>query len=187
MQRASELGYRLRLLGLVVVVTAFATVRSADPGWARDQAAGSCAKLSDVQMVQLLNRWRAEFMRGSPARLSELYAADATLIATRDDKPYKGKKAIRAYYKDFLARHPGLSMKPSSLSAGCGRATVSGPVVYRVTGERKGTRTLLGGRFTTEFKLEDGKWQIVRHSLAADPRKVGDPIDASADKSTPRL
>jgi hypothetical protein len=186
-QGPSKLGYRRRSLGLVMVASAVTMVLSADPGWGGDGAAGSCVKLSDVQIVQLLNRWRAEFMRGSPARLSELYADEATLIATSDGKPYKGKKEIRAYYKDFLAKHPGLSMKPSSLRADCGRVTVSGPVIYRVTGERKGTRTLLGGRYTTEFELEGGKWLIVRHSLAADPRKVGDPIDTGAGKRTPRL
>ena len=148
----------------------------ADTVPAQTETTGSCAKLSDVQIVQLLNRWRAEFTSGDPERLSALYADDATLVATNDGKPYKGKDAIRSYYKDLLAKHPTLSIKPSSLTPGCGTATISGPVVYRVTGERKGTRVLLGGRYTAEFELRNGTWWIVRHSLAADPRSVGDPI-----------
>ncbi len=128
-----------------------------DPGRAQAETPGSCAKLSDVQIVQLLNRWRAEFTSGDPERLSALYADDATLVATNDGKPYKGKEAIRSYYKDLLAKHPTLSIKPSSLTPGCGTATVSGPVVYRVTGERKGTRMLLGGRYTAEFGLRNAR------------------------------
>ena len=153
-----------------------ACLTCADPGRAQAETAGSCAKLSDVQIVQLLNRWRAEFTSGDPERLSALYADDATLVATNDGKPYKGKDAIRSYYKDLLGKHPTLSIKPSSLTLGCGTATVSGPVVYRITGERKGTRMLLGGRYTAEFGLRNGTWWIVHHSLAADRRSASDPI-----------
>ncbi len=136
-------------------------------------------------MVQLLNRWRGEFTSGDPERLSALYADDATLIATNDGKPYKGKAAIRSYYKDLLAKHPALSIKPSSLMPGCGTATISGPVVYRISGERKGTRTLLGGRYSVDFGFLNGTWRIVRHSLAADPRSVGGPIDAATARKPP--
>lgn len=157
-------------------------------GGALAETPGACAKLSDVEIVQLLNKWRLEFTSGNSERLSTLYADDATLVATKDGKPYKGKEAIRSYYEDLLAKHPTLSIKPSSLTPGCGTATVSGPVVYRITGERKGTRMLLGGRYTAEYGLREGTWRIVRHSLAADPRSAGDPIDpARAGKPSPPL
>ncbi len=78
----------------------------ADAGRAQAETAGACAKLSDVEMVQLLNRWRAEFASGDLERLSALYADDATLFATNGGQPYKGKAAIRSYYKDLLGKHP---------------------------------------------------------------------------------
>jgi uncharacterized protein (TIGR02246 family) len=137
-------------------------------------------------MVQLLNRWRAAFASGSAEQLSALYANDATLVATKDGKTYKGRETILAYYNDFLAHRPSLSIRPSSLAADCGKAIVSGPVVYRVTGERKGTRMLLGGRYTAEFKQVGDSWQIVRHSLAADPRSVGESFDNGAQSPSPR-
>jgi uncharacterized protein (TIGR02246 family) len=179
-------GLSLKLPVFGSVISLVACMLYADARPAQADAAGSCAKLSDVEIVQLVNRWRTEFTSGSPEKLSALYADDATLIATKDGKPYKGKEAIGSYYKDLLAKHPLISIKPSSLKADCGAATVSGPVVYRITGERKGTRMLLGGRYTTEFGLRDGRWWIVRHSLAADPRSVGDPIDKGAAGQPPR-
>ena len=149
-------------------------------GELRAETQGACSKPTDVEMVQLLNRWRAEFTSGNAERLAALYADDATLIATKDGTPYKGKDAIRTYYNDLLGRHPNVSITPSTLTSGCNSAVVSGPVVYRLKGERKGTRTLLGGRYTTEFALQNGTWQIVRQSLAADRRGLGDPIDKAS-------
>ncbi|RUO99586.1 nuclear transport factor 2 family protein [Hyphomicrobium sp.] len=145
----------------------------------------ACQKPTDVTVVQLLNRWRAEFATGDADRIAGLYAVNATLIATKDGKAYKGRDAIRGYYKDFLVRRPGLSIKPAELTPGCGIAVIRGPVVYRLTGERKGTRILLGGRFTAEFALVDGAWLIVRHSLAADPRSVGEAFGEAAAKTPP--
>jgi hypothetical protein len=144
-------------------------------------------KPSDVQIVQLLNIWRAAFKSGNAEQLSALYAGDATLVATADGKAYKGRDAIQSYYKDLLARHPILSIRPASLAAGCGTATISGPVVYRISGERKGTRMLLGGRYNAEFALVNDKWEIVRHSLAADPRAIGDPFGSGSVKRPPDL
>ncbi|MBS0250866.1 MAG: nuclear transport factor 2 family protein [Proteobacteria bacterium] len=163
----------LRAIGLLIIASAGGAANAADG----QTDVPPCAKLSEVQMVQLLNGWRAAFVSGSAEQLSSLYADDATLVATKDGKVYKGRDAIRTYYKDFFSHHPRLSIRPASLVAGCASATISGPVVYRVTGERKGTRTLLGGRYEAEFKQVGGKWEIIRHSLAADPRNIGEPFD----------
>jgi uncharacterized protein (TIGR02246 family) len=172
----------LGFLGGICGVGPFAVVARAE-----DQV-GDCVKLSEVQIVQLLNSWRAAFISGSAEQLSALYSDDAILIAIKDGKAYKGRDAILAYYKEFLARKPRLSLRPAVLEAGCRTATVSGPVVYRITGQRKGTRELLGGRYQTEFRKVGDKWQIVRHSLAADPRAIGEAFDGAASgKPSPPL
>lgn len=166
----------------LLALSAFAIPWAATGGRAEPQAPPSCAKPSNVQIVQLLNTWRAAFTSGSLDRLSTLYADDAILIATKDGKSYQGRDQIAAYYKDLFARHPNVSIRPSSLEADCGTATVSGTVIYRITGERKGTRMLLGGRYKTEFHQVGDTWRIVRHSLAADPRRIGDPFTTVAEK-----
>lgn len=149
----------------------------------RAQAEDACTKLSDVEIVHLLNVWKAEFVNGNSERLAGLYADAATLIATKDSAPREGKEAIRSYFKDLLAKRPLVSIKPSSFSSDCGTAVVSGPVVYRFTGERKGTRLLFGGTYTTEYALRDGKWWIVRHELAADRRTAGNAGNAGGNAS----
>ena len=157
----------------------------------RARAGEACTKLSEVEIVHLLNVWKAEFVNGNSERLSGLYADAATLIATKDSEPHKGKEAIRSYFKDLLAKRPLVSIRLSSLTSDCGTAVVSGPVVYRVTGERKGTRMLFGGTYTAEYALRDGKWWIVRHQLAADRRPAGHAPGTTsgnaAGKQTPPL
>src|SRR5260221_11251731 len=49
-------------------------------GRALAETPGACAKLSDVEIVQLLNKWRLEFTSGDSERLSMLYADDAPLV-----------------------------------------------------------------------------------------------------------
>lgn len=172
----------LRAIGLLMIAGAGGAYSPAKAANGQTDGPG-CAKLSEVQMVQLLNGWRAAFVSGSAEQLSILYADDATLVATKGGKVYKGRDAIRTYYQDFFSRHPRLSIRPASLVAGCGSATVSGPVIYRITGERKGTRMLLGGRYKTEFERVGEKWEIVRHSLAADPRTIGEPFEKTLTKA----
>ncbi|MFT3729928.1 MAG: SgcJ/EcaC family oxidoreductase [Hyphomicrobium sp.] len=154
-----------------------------DGARAEEAASEACAKLSEVQIVQLLNAWRAAFTSGNAEQIAMLYSDDASLIAGKDGKPYTGRTEIRAFYKDFLAKRPRLSIRPAALATECGEATVTGPVVYRMTGERKGTRLLLGGQYQAKFKLTGGKWEIVKHSLAADPRAIGDPFGKAAENS----
>jgi len=173
--RGADWSKQVFVLRLLMMLMVGAALSAAGP--ARADAQSACLKPTDVEMVQLLNRWRAEFTSGNAERLAALYADDATLVATKEGAPVKGKDAIRSYYSDLLGRHPKISITPSTLTAACNSAVISGPVVYRFKGERKGTRALLGGRCTTEFALQNGTWQIVRQSLAADPRSIGDPID----------
>ncbi|MBS0239595.1 MAG: nuclear transport factor 2 family protein [Proteobacteria bacterium] len=174
---------KLIVLGSIAALTAATVSVAAGPV----RADAACIKLSDVEIVQLLNRWRTEFASGDPDRVSALYADEASLIATKDGPPYQGKEAIRSYFKDLLVKRPTVSIRPSSLTADCGTAVVSGPVVYRLTGERKGTRAVLGGTYTAEYALKDGKWWIVRHSLAADRRWLANPAGDPANKLSPPL
>ena len=85
----NELAFLGRLLKSFSLgsITAFAAVTaSVATGPARADAI--CVKLSDVEIVQLLNRWRTEFASGDPDRVSALYADAASLIATKDGPPY---------------------------------------------------------------------------------------------------
>lgn len=192
MTGSSHVRPSLRAAGLFIAASVCAAAVPVNAQDAGADTPSACAKLSDVQIVQLLNRWRAAFTQGSADQLSTLYADDATLVTTGDGKGgdgkvYKGRDAIRTYFKDLFARHPMLTIRPASLAADCGTATVSGPVVYRITGERKGTRRLLGGRYKTVFEQVGDNWEIVNHALAADPRVIGEPFAKTPATAAPEL
>ena len=143
---------------------------------ARADAERNCLRAPKSDIVRLLNDWKTALNSGSVDQVSAFYADDATLIATQADSPHKGKLAIRSYFADLLPRHPVVSIISQGVATGCNAAVVQGFVLYRVTGERKGTRMLLGGYYMAEFKFQSGAWQIIRQTLAVNPRSIGEPI-----------
>jgi uncharacterized protein (TIGR02246 family) len=165
---------RIRVMCLVVGIMAAGTYGPR----ANAEPAATCVKPNDVEMVQLINRWQAAFKSGNAGQLATLYAPDATVIVDKDGRTLNGRDAVQAYFKDFLAKRPMLSIRPSTFGAGCGTADIKGPVVFRITGERKGTRQLLGGSYEIVFALRDGTWLITRHNLAADKRGIGEAFEA---------
>jgi hypothetical protein len=162
-----------KMLVLRLYMTVFVCAAILLAGHARAEAQSNCKSPTVEEVVQLLNSWKAELSKGSSDSVLAFYAEDATLVATKSGAPLKGKQAIRSYYDDLLNRHPEALIKSTTMVPGCNSAVVNGTVLYRVTGARKGTRTLLGGSYTMELELRNASWQIVRQSLAADPRGSG--------------
>jgi uncharacterized protein (TIGR02246 family) len=138
----------------------------------------SCVTPTPQQVSQLFDRWAAGLIIGSIDKVADSYTDDATLIAN-STTTYKGKQAIRIYYGTLLQRHPKPVVISRYVTPGCNSAMLTGFILYRVTGERKGTRELLGGRYVTEFTLQNGVWRIIRQTLAADTRKLDEPIESS--------
>lgn len=140
-----------------------------------DAPAASCLKLTTLQVTQLMNVWKAGLASGDADKMASFYTENATLVTTKDTL-VSGRDAIRAYYAELLPRHPQPKFISSSITTACNAVTVQGVVLYRITGARKGTRLLLGGRYKIEFAFQNNVWQIAKQSLAADPRKIGEPI-----------
>jgi uncharacterized protein (TIGR02246 family) len=141
-----------------------------------DTSKPACAKLTTVQVMQLMNFWKAGLASGSAEKMASFYTDDAVLVPTKDATPIKGREAIRAYYTDLLPRHPQPRFISTKISTDCGVATVKGAVIYQVTGKRKGTRELLGGHYKVDFVFHGNVWQITNQALATEPRKLGDPL-----------
>ncbi len=138
----------------------------------------SCVTPKPIEISHVFDRWAAELFIGSVDKVADFYADDAMLIATSTTE-YKGKQAIRAYFSTLLARHPKPVVISRKIVPGCNSAVITGFVLYRVTGERKGTRDLLGGLYETALVMEKGEWHIARQTLAADPRKLDQPFESS--------
>jgi uncharacterized protein (TIGR02246 family) len=143
---------------------------------ARADTTAVCAKPTTLQVMQLMNFWKAGLASGNADKMASFYTDDAVIVPTKNATPIKGRDAIRAYYADLLARHPQPRFISTKISTGCGTATVRGAVIYRITGKRKGTRMLLGGHYKVNFVFHKKVWQITDQALAADPRKLDEPI-----------
>ena len=63
--------------------------------------------------------------------------------------------------------------------------TDAGTVTFRVTGNRKGTRMLIGGQFSATYAMRDGAWRIVSHSLETLPLAYAQTLPAHSDTSRP--
>ena len=163
---------RLCLGMAAFLAAAFASVQlaHADP---------QCTPADPREISRVFESWGDAIVSGSVVRVMEFYADDATLVPEKGGAHLRGKQAIRDYYAGLLARHPQPVIVSSEIVPGCSSAVVSGFILYRVTGARKGTRDLLGGRFTTDFAQVNGAWRIVRHSLGGDERKLDQPFASS--------
>lgn len=139
----------------------------------------SCVAPTQDVISQLFKSWNAAVASESADKLADFYADDAVLITSKSAQPLIGKTAIQNYYTGFLARHPQPVIVSMNVTSGCNSAVASGFILYRVTGVRKGTRDLLGGRFVAEFELKNGAWQIAKHTLGGDARKLDQPIESS--------
>lgn len=138
-----------------------------------------CTLPTEQVISKLFNDWNAAVASGSADKLANFYADDATLITAKSADPLIGKDAIRGFYAGLLARHPQPVVIKMVVTPSCNSGMVSGFILYRVTGMRKGTRDLLGGRFAAEFALLNGAWQITKHTLGGDTRKLDEPFESS--------
>jgi len=136
----------------------------------------ACIKPTTLQVMQLMNVWKAGLASGDADKMASFYTEDATVLTAKGGEPLKGREAIRAYYAELLPRHPTPRFISSTITADCNVARVEGAVLYRITGTRKGTRALMGGRYHVEFAFRDNVWRIAKQSLAANPKKLDEPI-----------
>ena len=158
----------------VVVGLVWASMLGAAPAKASTTAV--CADANPYRIPNISDQWNAALASGNLSQLVDLYDDRAALMARPGEHPRSGKPAINAYYKELLLSHPQASVISRTIENDCNSATESGVVVYRITGKRKGTRMLLGGRYTIQYRLENGAWRITRHDLGANPRSAGETL-----------
>jgi uncharacterized protein (TIGR02246 family) len=143
---------------------------------AQAASAPQCVPLTHTEAADLFDRWNTALAGSNPMQLAGLYSDHAELATDGEGEPHRGRQAILAYYEGLFQRHPQASVTSRTIETGCNVATESGEIVYRVTGKRKGTRVLLGGRYMTQYRFEDGAWRIERHLLGARPIAARNPI-----------
>ncbi len=180
---------RLRLCtrdGIAVCLLGMAALAG---GAAANPAAGpspACAASAAAPAAEHLARaWTTALESNDAAAIAALYAEDAVLIPSDAQKPLSGRQAIRDYYVALVARHPRAARVDREVRTGCELVTDAGTVTFRVTGNRKGTRMLIGGRFSATYAMRDGAWRIVSHSLETLPLAYAQTLPAHSDTSRP--
>lgn len=159
---------RVKIVGWAAIGLLGAAALASQPAYAAN--APQCAPLTHTEAAALFDRWNTALTESNRMQLAGLYTDHAELVANGEgDVPHRGRGAILAYYESLLLRHPQASVTARTFETGCNVATETGEIVYRVTGKRKGTRMLLGGRYMTRYRFEDGAWRIERHVLGARP------------------
>jgi uncharacterized protein (TIGR02246 family) len=144
------------------------------PLHARAETAAVCAKASQDVIARQFDRWNRAVATGKAEAVARLYAEDAVLQAAPSDPPLIGRAAIQAYFTEYLARHAQGTLSTRSITISCNAASDTGTYAYRLTGKRKGTRTVDTGHYSTFYQYRDGDWLIVRqHHQPAPPPAVG--------------
>jgi uncharacterized protein (TIGR02246 family) len=136
------------------------------------ETTAQCPATSEEAIAQLFDRWNASLATGRPGEVAKLYADNAVLVPALSDRPLMGREEIRAYFEHFLGRHPQGSVTMRSIMINCNTASDIGTYVYRVTGQRKGTRMLIGGRYSTVYEYRNGDWLIVHHHVSGMSRPL---------------
>ena len=134
---------------------------------AHAQAARTCSATTKEEIVALAESWSSALATGNPDSVASLYAEDAVLLPMVSSEPRIGRQAIRAYFEEYLRRHPQGLINMRSIIVGCNVASDIGMYTYRLTGRRKGTREAIGGRYSTLYEFRDGKWSIVHQHASA--------------------
>lgn len=120
-------------------------------------------------IARQIDRWNRAVATGKPDAVARLYAEDAVLQTAPSDPPLIGRAAIQAHFAEYLTRHAQGTLSMRSISLSCNAASDTGTYAYRLTGKRKGTRTVFTGRYSTFYQYHDGDWLIVRQHHQPDP------------------
>jgi uncharacterized protein (TIGR02246 family) len=144
------------------------------PLHAQAEPAAVCAKASQDVIAPQFERWNRAAATGKPDALTRLYAEGAVLQTAPSNPPRIGRAAIQSYFGEYLARHAQGTLSMRSISVSCNAASDTGAYAFRLTGKRKGTRTVVTGRYSTFYQYRDGDWLIVRqHYQPTRPPSLG--------------
>ena len=148
-------------------VSVLAVTLASLPMATRAEEPATCVATSTEQIAALSERWNVALAHGDPKALAGLYADDAVLLPMLSGEPLVGRQAIKSYFNEYIRRHPQGQINMRSIMVGCNVASDIGTYTYRLTGQRKGTRVAIGGRYSTGYEFRDGRWVIAHQHASA--------------------
>jgi uncharacterized protein (TIGR02246 family) len=126
------------------------------------QSQGTCTPATKEQIAELSDNWAKALAAGRAEDVAAFYAEEAVLLPMLSMEPRMGRAAIKSYFDSYVKRHPQGAINMRSIMVGCNVASDIGTYLYRLTGQRKGTREAIGGRYSTVYEYREGKWLIVQ-------------------------
>ena len=127
-------------------------------------------ELGDTTSEALLvvNHWLEALATGDPDKVVAMYDADScVLVPTFGTSALRGREAIRGYFVDFIANHPGLHgmvHEEVNQNLGGGRRSISGHYTFRWD-----DGGIQEARFTFVVVEAAGVWDIHTHHSSVMP------------------
>jgi uncharacterized protein (TIGR02246 family) len=133
------------------------------------QTQPACAPATKQDIAALSDKWSLALAAGRADEVTAFYAEEAVLLPMLSTEPRTGRAAIKSYYDQYIKRHPQGVINMRSIMVGCNVASDIGTYLTRLTGQRKGTRQAIGGRYSTMYEFREGKWLITQQHTSTMP------------------
>jgi len=132
-----------------------------------------CPPINAQIVAALFDRWNASLATNNPDKVVANYASDAVLLPTLSNTPRTNRKQMRAYFVDFLKKHPIGHIDQRTVRFGCDWATDTGLYTFTLTSH--GKKTDVEARYSYVYEYIAGQWLIVQHHSSLMPEgKVED-------------
>jgi uncharacterized protein (TIGR02246 family) len=162
----------------IFLSTALAVVTTliAAPSEARDTKAKTVKLDCQVPTQQQIDSWFDDFNAAwatkDPAKVTQLFAKDAVLLATVANEPRTNPAEINDYFVSFLKNSPVGKIDTSTVKPDCRTVARLGTWTVTLTDAATGAKTDVKARYSFIYRFEDGQWKIAHLHSSMMPEKA---------------
>jgi uncharacterized protein (TIGR02246 family) len=131
-----------------------------------------CAQATEAQVAQLFSAFDAAWATRDPDKVTDLFGADAVLLATVSNTPRTDRAGIRDYFVTFLKNAPRGTIDTSTYDIGCNMVSRVGTWTVNLTNPDTKAVTPVKARYTFIYKYENGRWVIDHLHSSMMPEKT---------------
>lgn len=122
---------------------------------------------TNTEISALFDKWNAALQTLDPDQVVALYAEDAILLPTLSNSVRHNHAEIRAYFVDFLKKHPSGTINESNIRDLGDTAVHSGIYTFALTSV--GETSHAQCRFTYVYAKTGDDWKIIEHHSSLMP------------------
>lgn len=154
-------------LGLSVAIISWVAIAVPSKTTQTTSSTPQCSILTTTQVARLFDRWNDSLKTLDPNKVGANYAPDAVLLPTVANGPRSNSAEIKAYFVDFLQKHPVGTINQRIIRTGCDWATDTGLYTFKLGDGKK-----VEARYSFVYEDIDGQWLIVHHHSSAMPEAI---------------